>query len=118
MGIGVAVVDIKVNHFDTAEQIARAIERAEKAFGPVRVHWVHPDCGLWMLKRSVADRKIAAQPRDGICTLAVWFYVMLAASAAPFRNRTLAAMAYASVLLGGPAPRSPRSAPRRNTFYR
>ena len=23
-----------------------------------RVTWVHPDCGFWMLKRSVADRKI------------------------------------------------------------
>jgi hypothetical protein len=22
--------------------------------------WVHPDCGFWMLKRSVSDRKIAA----------------------------------------------------------
>jgi 5-methyltetrahydropteroyltriglutamate--homocysteine methyltransferase len=21
---------------------------------------VHPDCGFWMLKRSIADRKIAA----------------------------------------------------------
>jgi 5-methyltetrahydropteroyltriglutamate--homocysteine methyltransferase len=34
--------------------------------GPGRVRYVHPDCGFWMLKRSVADRKIAAlvQGRD------------------------------------------------------
>jgi len=25
-----------------------------------RVRWVHPDCGFWMLKRSIADRKIEA----------------------------------------------------------
>jgi 5-methyltetrahydropteroyltriglutamate--homocysteine methyltransferase len=24
------------------------------------VGWIHPDCGFWMLRRSVADRKIAA----------------------------------------------------------
>jgi 5-methyltetrahydropteroyltriglutamate--homocysteine methyltransferase len=28
--------------------------------GPGVVRYVHPDCGFWMLKRSVADRKIAA----------------------------------------------------------
>ena len=28
--------------------------------GPDRVKWIHPDCGFWMLKRSVADRKIEA----------------------------------------------------------
>jgi len=25
-----------------------------------RIKWVHPDCGFWMLPRSVADRKMAA----------------------------------------------------------
>jgi 5-methyltetrahydropteroyltriglutamate--homocysteine methyltransferase len=58
--IGVGVVDVKVNHVETAEEIARRIERAEQALGPGRIGWVHPDCGFWMLKRSVADRKIAA----------------------------------------------------------
>lgn len=58
--IGVGVVDIKVNHIETPEEIARAIERAEKMLGSGRVRYVHPDCGFWMLKRSVADRKIAA----------------------------------------------------------
>lgn len=60
LGIGVGVVDIKVNRVETPEEIARAIERAEKALGPGRLRYVHPDCGFWMLKRSVADRKIAA----------------------------------------------------------
>jgi 5-methyltetrahydropteroyltriglutamate--homocysteine methyltransferase len=58
--IGIGVVDIKTNHVETPEEIAQAIERAEKILGPGRVGWIHPDCGFWMLKRSVADRKIEA----------------------------------------------------------
>ena len=66
LGIGLGVVDIKVNHIETPEEIARAIERAEKTLGAGRVQFIHPDCGFWMLKRSVADRKIAvlAKGRD------------------------------------------------------
>ncbi|NOS71072.1 MAG: cobalamin-independent methionine synthase II family protein [Verrucomicrobia bacterium] len=60
LGIGLGVVDIKANHIETPEEIAKAIERAERALGAGRVRYVHPDCGFWMLKRSVADRKIAA----------------------------------------------------------
>jgi 5-methyltetrahydropteroyltriglutamate--homocysteine methyltransferase len=60
LGIGLGVVDIKVNHVETPEDIARAIERAERVLGAGRVRFVHPDCGFWMLKRSIADRKIAA----------------------------------------------------------
>ena len=60
IGIGIGVVDIKVNHVETADEIAAAIDRAERALGAGRVRYVHPDCGFWMLKRSVADRKIAA----------------------------------------------------------
>ena len=60
IGIGIGVVDIKVNHIETPEEIARAIERAEKILGAQRVRYIHPDCGFWMLKRSIADRKIAA----------------------------------------------------------
>src|SRR5690349_16415296 len=58
--LGIGVVDVKVNHVEAPEEIARRIECAEKAAGQGRVAWVHPDCGFWMLKRSVADRKIAA----------------------------------------------------------
>ena len=61
--IGIGVVDVKINHIETADEIARRIEIAEKRLGPNRIRWVHPDCGLWMLKRSVADRKIEALVR-------------------------------------------------------
>jgi 5-methyltetrahydropteroyltriglutamate--homocysteine methyltransferase len=60
IGVGIGVIDIKVNHIETADEIAAAIDRAERALGAGRVRYVHPDCGFWMLKRSVADRKIAA----------------------------------------------------------
>ncbi len=63
IALGVGVVDIKVNHIETADEIAAAIEAVEKKVGPGRVKWVHPDCGFWMLKRSVADRKIEALVR-------------------------------------------------------
>jgi 5-methyltetrahydropteroyltriglutamate--homocysteine methyltransferase len=58
--LGIGVVDVKVNHVETADEIAAALERAESLLDRGRVSWIHPDCGFWMLKRSVADRKIAA----------------------------------------------------------
>lgn len=58
--LGIGVVDVKVNHVETADEIAASLERAEQVLGPGRVRFIHPDCGFWMLKRSVADRKIAA----------------------------------------------------------
>ncbi len=66
IGIGLGVIDVKINHIETAEQIARSLDRAAQVLGPGRVRWIHPDCGFWMLKRSVADRKIEAlaQGRD------------------------------------------------------
>ena len=60
IAIGIGVVDIKINHIETADEIAARIEQAEQMLGEGRVRWIHPDCGFWMLKRSVADRKIAA----------------------------------------------------------
>lgn len=58
--LGIGVVDVKVNHIETADEIARRIEQAEKVLGAGRVSWIHPDCGFWMLKRSIADRKMEA----------------------------------------------------------
>ncbi|SPE29535.1 Methionine synthase (B12-independent) [Candidatus Sulfopaludibacter sp. SbA3] len=58
--LGIGVVDVKVNQVETPEQIAGTLERAESVLGRGRVGWIHPDCGFWMLRRSVADRKIAA----------------------------------------------------------
>lgn len=60
IALGIGVVDIKVNHIETADEIAAAIEKVEKKTGEGRVKFVHPDCGFWMLKRSVADRKLDA----------------------------------------------------------
>jgi len=64
--LGIGVVDVKVNEVETPEQIAGTLERVEAVLGRDRVKWIHPDCGFWMLKRSVADRKIAvlAKGRD------------------------------------------------------
>lgn len=58
--LGVGVIDIKVNHVETPDEVAARIEKVTQAVGPDRVGWVHPDCGFWMLKRSIADRKIEA----------------------------------------------------------
>ena len=60
IGIGLGVVDIKINHIETADEIANRLESAEAVLGEGRVRWIHPDCGFWMLKRSVTDRKLAA----------------------------------------------------------
>ena len=60
IGFGLGVVDIKRTEIETADEIARAIERAEKMLGRGRVKYVHPDCGFWMLKRNIADGKIRA----------------------------------------------------------
>jgi 5-methyltetrahydropteroyltriglutamate--homocysteine methyltransferase len=60
LGFGLGVVDIKRTEIEKPEDIARAIERAEKLLGKGRVRYIHPDCGFWMLPRSVADGKIRA----------------------------------------------------------
>ncbi len=60
IALGIGVIDVKVNHIETAEEVARRLEQAEKVLGEGRIGWAHPDCGFWMLKRSVADRKMAA----------------------------------------------------------
>ena len=60
IGMGLGVVDIKSTVVESADAIARSIERAEKAIGRGRVTYIHPDCGFWMLKRNMADGKIRA----------------------------------------------------------
>ena len=66
IAVGVGVIDIKDNAVEAVTEVARRIEQAVLTLGIERVRWVHPDCGLWMLPRSVADRKLAAlvQGRD------------------------------------------------------
>ena len=58
--LGVGVVDIKDNEVESTDVIAKRIENAVNVLGMDRIKWVHPDCGFWMLPRSVADRKMAA----------------------------------------------------------
>lgn len=60
IGLGLGVVDVKQTSVESAETIARALEHAETVLGEGRVRYIHPDCGFWMLKRSIADAKIAA----------------------------------------------------------
>ncbi len=58
IGIGLGVIDIKVNTVETPEVVAKRIGDAAKHVGQGRITWVHPDCGFWMNKRSIADRKM------------------------------------------------------------
>jgi 5-methyltetrahydropteroyltriglutamate--homocysteine methyltransferase len=60
IGLGLGVVDIKRTEVESADDIARKIERAEGVLGVGIVTYIHPDCGFWMLKRPIADAKIAA----------------------------------------------------------
>jgi 5-methyltetrahydropteroyltriglutamate--homocysteine methyltransferase len=60
IGLGIGVIDIKVNTVETPEEVARRIEAAARIVGEDRIKWVHPDCGFWMNKRSIADRKMEA----------------------------------------------------------
>ena len=60
IGLGLGVVDIKATDVESEDHVARAIERAEKLLGAGRVRYIHPDCGFWMLPRSVADAKMRA----------------------------------------------------------
>ncbi len=60
IGLGLSVVDIKDNGIESAELIARRIEHAASILGVERIPYIHPDCGFWMLQRSVADGKMRA----------------------------------------------------------
>ena len=60
IAIGLGVIDIKDNLIEPPELIARRLQQASKVLGPDRVRWIHPDCGFWMLQRSVADGKMQA----------------------------------------------------------
>jgi 5-methyltetrahydropteroyltriglutamate--homocysteine methyltransferase len=64
--LGIGVIDIKDNGVESADAVAARIEKAASVLGPGRVAYVHPDCGFWMLPRSVADQKMRAlvQGRD------------------------------------------------------
>jgi 5-methyltetrahydropteroyltriglutamate--homocysteine methyltransferase len=58
--LGIGVVDIKDNEIETPQLIAGRIETITKTVGEGRLKYIHPDCGFWMLQRSVVDRKMRA----------------------------------------------------------
>ena len=60
IGFGLGVIDVKSTVIESADAIARSVERAERLLGPDRIRYIHPDCGFWMLKRNIADGKIRA----------------------------------------------------------
>lgn len=60
ISIGLGVIDIKTTVVETPDEVAYRIDHAMDVLGEDRIAYVHPDCGLWMLKRFIADRKIRA----------------------------------------------------------
>ena len=60
IGMGLGVVDIKRTDIESADTIAKKLEHAASILGDGRIKYIHPDCGLWMLPRNVADGKIRA----------------------------------------------------------
>jgi 5-methyltetrahydropteroyltriglutamate--homocysteine methyltransferase len=58
IGLGIGVIDIKDNEVESPESVAQRIEAAADALGAERIKYVHPDCGFWMLPRSVSDGKM------------------------------------------------------------
>jgi 5-methyltetrahydropteroyltriglutamate--homocysteine methyltransferase len=60
IGIGLGVIDIKDLQVESSDAVARRLGHAEQVLGPGRVQYANPDCGLWMLPRTVADGKLRA----------------------------------------------------------
>jgi 5-methyltetrahydropteroyltriglutamate--homocysteine methyltransferase len=58
IGMGLGVIDVKRTEIESPDDVARSIEKAEQAMGAGRIRYVHPDCGFWMLSRTIADGKI------------------------------------------------------------
>lgn len=56
--LGLGVIDIKDTEIESPETVAKRIETAVDIIGEGRIRFVNPDCGFWMLKRSIADGKI------------------------------------------------------------
>ena len=59
--LGIGVIDIKTTIVETPSEVAARIQTAATILGGAeRIAYVHPDCGVWMLARSIADAKIHA----------------------------------------------------------
>jgi 5-methyltetrahydropteroyltriglutamate--homocysteine methyltransferase len=63
IALGIGVIDVKDTQIETPDTVARRIQTAADLVGLGRIGWVHPDCGFWMLRRSIADGKMAALVR-------------------------------------------------------
>lgn len=60
IGLGVGVIDVKDLQVETPDLVAKRIESLAELLGPERLEFVHPDCGLQVLPRLVADGKLRA----------------------------------------------------------
>ena len=58
--LGLGVIDVKDLQIETADLVAARIEALARMVGEQRLAYVHPDCGLQMLPRPVADGKLRA----------------------------------------------------------
>lgn len=58
--LGLGVIDVKDLQVETPDQVARRIEALASAVGAERIAYLHPDCGLRVLPRPVADGKLRA----------------------------------------------------------
>jgi 5-methyltetrahydropteroyltriglutamate--homocysteine methyltransferase len=59
--LGIGVIDIKTTVVEKPDEVAARIQAAADLLGGAeRIAYVHPDCGFWMLARSIADAKIHA----------------------------------------------------------
>ncbi|MCY4374162.1 MAG: hypothetical protein OXC31_10355, partial [Spirochaetaceae bacterium] len=58
--LGLGVIDVKDLQVETPEQVARRIEALARRLGAERIAYLHPDCGLRVLPRPVADGKLRA----------------------------------------------------------
>jgi 5-methyltetrahydropteroyltriglutamate--homocysteine methyltransferase len=59
--LGIGVIDVKTTVVESAEEVASRIQSAATLLGGAeRIAYVNPDCGFWMLARSIVDAKIHA----------------------------------------------------------
>jgi 5-methyltetrahydropteroyltriglutamate--homocysteine methyltransferase len=59
--LGIGVIDIKTTVVEKPDDVAARIQTAADLLGGAeRIAYVNPDCGFWMLARSIADAKIRA----------------------------------------------------------
>jgi 5-methyltetrahydropteroyltriglutamate--homocysteine methyltransferase len=58
--LGLGVIDVKDLQIEAPDLVARRIERLVRGVGAERIAYLHPDCGLRVLPRAVADGKLRA----------------------------------------------------------